>query len=162
MNAISRLRRDHTLLRDELHVLECVLDSDITGSQQILRDARARLSVSLRAHIQREGRLAVVCSRTLGTFGAEALARLAVEHYSDLQYLQVIKRCFAREDPNALQSTRYVLTSFLTGLRRHMDEQESTLFPFLEDVLDASEESSEEPAVMQPVIAVGKDILISV
>ena len=160
MNVISRLRRDHTLLRDELHVLECVLDSDITGSRQILRDVCARLSVSLRAHIQREGRLAVVCSRTLGTFGTEVLARLAVEHYSDQQYLQVIKRGIAREDPNALQNTRYVLASFLTGLRRHMDEQESELFPFLQTVLETSEESAEEPAVQG--FAINEGVLISV
>jgi len=134
MRTVDSLYEDHRRLRTLLDQLEEAL----AGGPELRSSVRAVcvdfLRV-LRAHIHREGRLAVLCSQRLGTWNADALARFAVEHHADQQYLQVIFRCASRPSSFSVEGLGPALQGFRRGLRVHMDEQERDLLPFLNGVL---------------------------
>lgn len=134
MDAIDRLRHDHQKLRDMLNVLEEALRTGAEAAEE-LTPLCASLSARLRVHIRAEGQMAVRCSRVGDRFGPEVLARLAVEHYTEQQYLRVLGRGLRRKPLGSIEHLRTPATALLHEFRRHMDEQEAVLFPFIEQVL---------------------------
>ncbi|MGH2349845.1 MAG: hemerythrin domain-containing protein, partial [bacterium] len=130
-DTLDRLRHDHRELRGTLDVLEEALISGAESAER-LAPLCASLSARLRSHIRAEGQVAVRCSRLAGPFGPEVLARLAVEHYPEQQYLRVLGRGLRRKPVEPIQRLRTPATALLHELRRHMDEQEAALFPFIE------------------------------
>ena len=79
--------------------------------------------------------MALQCSRMVDRFGPEVLARLAIEHYTEQQYLRVLGRGLQRKPVGSMMHLRTPATAMVHELRRHMDEQEAALFPFIEQVL---------------------------
>ena len=127
---VESLRQDHALLCGELAVLEKAKSTEGSDLWQTLQDVCVRLSLGLREHIRREGQLLVTRNHSLGAAASEAMSRLLIDHYGDFRYLQVITRCVAIENRPFLLESRYqLLTDFLRGLHRHMDQQEAELFP---------------------------------
>jgi len=114
IHLVDGLRRDHAVLCGELAVLKKAEGDDSPPSWQTLRDVCARLSLGLREHIRHEERMTIEPSS---------------DHYSDYRYLQVITGLIALENRPLLLNNRYhLLTGFLHGLHRHMDEQEAEFF----------------------------------
>ncbi len=75
---------------------------------QTLRDVCARLTIGLREHMRREG------------------TQPSHDHQSDYRHLQVITRYIEAENRPFLLNNRYqMLTNFIRGMHRHMDEQEA-------------------------------------
>ena len=136
MSTIDHLTEDHRLLRHTLDALDEALIHG-TPTWAFLRESCRALSTALQDHTRREVRLAVSCSRKLGTVGAAEMARFAVEHHIDQQYLKVLVRCLQHESRFSLDAIRPMLMSFINGLRRRMPQQEAELFPLLECVFGA-------------------------
>jgi hypothetical protein len=153
---MRRLRDDHAQLRDALEALERAFFR--ARDRHGVREACHDLSRTLKEHVAREGRVAVACGRVMGAFGSDTLARFAVEHYTDQQYLDVITRCVGRSSaPLEIEAIRFAATGLLTGLRQHMVEQEADLFPFMEEVLAAA--PAAHPAAVEerrPAFGVGR------
>ena len=131
MNAIDRLRRDHQILRAKLDVLEAALGMG-PEAWFVLREMCFTLSRQLRDHLKREEELVAACRRSLTP---KLLAELVVEHKDEPQHLRAILRLFVSERGHSLEQIRPVLTQVIGGLRRHMAEEESELFPVLERTL---------------------------
>jgi hypothetical protein len=128
---LDGLRQDHVLLCGELAVLKKAESYDSAHLWQTLRDVCARLSVGLLEHIRREERRVAA---------SEAITRPSIDHYSDYRYLQVIKRYIIFEDRSFLLNNRYqLLKNFILGLHRHMDQQESALFPVIKRTMTYAE-----------------------
>ena len=99
--------------------------SDNASRWQTLRDVCARLSAGLREHMQREEKLSAPHGRSLGAAALETDSYFLNSHYGDYRYLQVIARYVTSEDRPFLLNNRYqLLTNFVRGLHRHIDEQE--------------------------------------
>ena len=126
---LDGLRHDHAVLCGELAVLKKAEGDDGPPSWQTLRDVCARLSIRLLEHMRREEQLLVTYHRSLGAAASEAMIPMSNDHYSDYRYLQVITGLLTLENRPLLLNNRYhLLTGFLHGLHRHMDEQEVELF----------------------------------
>ena len=162
MQAVERLKRDHTLLRSKLDVVEVALrmvpppGSSAEGGPReargpsepesgggmgpgvlyVLREVCLTLARQLRDHIKREEELVVACRHALSPPG---LAALAVAHRYEPAHLRAINRLFVEEPSHTLERIRPALSAVLQGLRRHMAEEEAELFPLLERVLSARE-----------------------
>lgn len=137
MNAIERLKRDHTILRAKLSVLEGAL---AMGPEVwfVLREVCHTLSRQLQDHIKREENLVKACKEALTE---EALTHLTVEHKDEPQLLRTVNRLFIEDQGHSLAAIKPALTTLIQGLRAHMTEEEMELFPVLERVL-ASREAS--------------------
>ena len=135
MRAIDRLKRDHQILRSKLDVLEAALRM---GQEAwfVLREVCFTLSRQLRDHIQREEALVDLCREVLS---AKEVKRLAVEHQDEPQHLRTINELFIKEQGHTLQEIRPALTKVIKGLRRHMEDEEATLFPVLARVVGERE-----------------------
>ena len=140
--AIDRLKQDHDALREQIDALEAALEHG-GRVHYALQAICASCSAQLRDHVQRERRLAVTCSQQLGTYGVVELARFAIEHDTDISYLRVIKRCLGHEARFSLEAIRPAVLALMSGLRRHMEQQERALFPLLEQVAIASAVASQ-------------------
>ncbi|MBI4342754.1 MAG: hemerythrin domain-containing protein [Candidatus Omnitrophica bacterium] len=135
------LREDHESLRELLMRLDVRLELG-EAARPAIHEISLVLAAQLRGHVQREGRLAVACSRLLGTWNAQTLARFAVDHHTDQAYLRVITRCAAKPSRCAFAALRPSLNGLRVSLRLHMDQQETELFPFLEEMLDRHRQPS--------------------
>ena len=135
MKAIDRLKRDPVILRAKLDILESAVGM---GPRMwfVLREVCFTLATQLRDHLHREEELIAACRKALS---AEALARLAIEHRDEPEHLRTINQLFIQERSQALEQIRPALTGFIHGLRHHMDDEETALFPTLERVLGAEE-----------------------
>ena len=130
---IDRLKEDHTALQREIEALRAAFSQ---GAERVaVRMQCVALARRLRDHILREGRLVVSCSMALETFGAEELARFAVEHYHDREYLRVIRRFLSKDVRFSPDGIRPALNGLVSGFRHSAAQQEQELFPFLERVL---------------------------
>lgn len=131
MKAIDRLRRDHQLLRSKLDVVEVALQM---GSEAwfVIREVCFTLSRQLQDHIQREEALVADC---LDALEEGSFPQLAVEHRDEPQLLRTINRLFVDQHAHSLELVRSPLTLLITGLRRHMAEEENELFPAIEQIL---------------------------
>jgi len=138
MNAVDRLRRDHTILRSKLDVLHSALT---IGSETwyILREVCFTLSRQLRDHIKREEDLVVACRKAMTP---KALAEVVVEHKDEPAHLRTINRLFVSQADHSLDRIKPALTQVIEGLRRHMDEEERELFPIFERFLKEQEATS--------------------
>lgn len=137
MKAIERLKRDHGILRAKLSVLEGAL---MMGPETwfVLREVCHTLSRQLQNHIKREEELVRACNETL----TEApLTHMLVEHKDEPALLRTVNRMFVEDQGHSLAAIKPALTRFIHGLRAHMDEEETELFPVLERIL-ASREAS--------------------
>ena len=145
MNAVERLRRDHTILRSKLDVLQSALT---IGSETwyILREVCFTLSRQLRDHIKREEDLVVACRKAMTP---KALAEVVVEHKDEPAHLRTINRLFVSQADHSLDRIKPALTQVIEGLRRHMNEEEYQLFPIFERVL--SEQAPAPPTPARPV-----------
>lgn len=139
MRAIDRLRRDHTILRSKLNVLESALGM---GSETwfVLREVCFTLSRQLRDHIKREEALVAACRQAMDP---AMLAAVTVEHHDEPEHLRTINRLFVQESSHTLEHIQPALTAAIQGLRHHMDEEEAGLFPVLEHVLAARAAAAE-------------------
>ena len=135
MNAVERLRRDHTILRSKLDVLQSALT---IGSETwyVLREVCFTLSRQLRDHIKREEDLVVACRKAMTP---QALAEVVVEHKDEPAHLRTVNRLFVSQADHSLDRIKPALTQVIEGLRRHMDEEERELFPIFERFLKEQE-----------------------
>lgn len=137
MEAIERLKRDHGILRAKLSVLESALQ---IGPEAwfVLREMCHTLSLQLQNHLKREGELIGACHEALSE--AER-SRLAIEHADEPELLRMVNRLFVEEEGHSLAVIEPALMRFIHGLRAHMDEEETELFPVLDGILAAREAS---------------------
>ena len=77
MNAIDRLRRDHTILRSKLDILETALTMG-PDVWFVLRETCFTLGRQLRDHIRREEELVAACRKMMNP---KVLAEIVVEHH---------------------------------------------------------------------------------
>ena len=165
MRAIERLRRDHAILRSKLDVLEAALQMG-PETWFVLREVCFTLSRQLRDHIKREEELVAACRKAMipppaaspeatlgrtaerrrsaaaaagGGMNPNVLAEVAVEHHDEPTHLRTINRLFLSESGHTLDRIRPALHEVIHGLRRHMTEEETALFPILERVLAEQE-----------------------
>ncbi len=102
------IQQDHASFYGELAVLKKAEGGSIPHLWQTLREVCERLTIGLREHMEREG------------------THVPHDHHSDFRYLQIITRFIISEDRPHLLNNRYqMLTNFIRGLHRHMDEQEA-------------------------------------
>ena len=137
MNAIDRLKRDHKILRSKLDVLEGALSME-PEAWFVLREVCYTLSRQLQDHIKREEELVKACK---DAFREDALTHLTVEHKDEPQLLRTVNRLFVEEQGCSLAAIKPALTTLIQGLRAHMTEEETELFPVLERVLVSREAS---------------------
>ena len=137
MKAVDRLRRDHTILRAKLEVLESALRMG-PETWFVLREVCFTLARQLRDHIKREEELVVACRNALDP---RVLAEVSVEHHDEPEHLRAINRLFVSEAGHSLERIKPALTEVIQGLRRHMEEEEHELFPLLERVFTEHEPS---------------------
>ena len=135
MDAVERLKRDHTILRSKLDVLESALHMG-PETWFVLREVSFTLARQLRDHMRREEELVVACRHALGP---EMLAAVAVEHQDEPRHISRVVRLFSSADNHSLERIRPVLTEVIKGLREHMDEEERRMFPIIELTLAKSE-----------------------
>ena len=139
MRAIDRLKRDHKILRTKLGVLEAGVKMG-PDAWFVLREVSYSLARQLRDHIRREEALVAECRTALN---ADALQHIAVEHRDEPERLRTVSRLFVQEPGRTLAHVAPVLEEVVTGLRRHMEEEETDLFPILERVLASREQAQE-------------------
>ena len=157
MRTIDRLKRDHTILRTKLGMLEAGLQMG-PETWFVLREVCHTLALQLRDHIRREETLVAAYRAVLKK---EALEHLTVEHRDEPERLRTLSRLFVRESGQSLQQVAPVLKDVIQGLRHHMDEEEAEMFPALERML-ASREAElvpaelEEPARIQETMTVNR------
>lgn len=142
MNAIERLRRDHRLLRAKLDVLETGLRMG-PETWFVLREVSFTLARQLQDHLRREEGLVAACRKALTP---TLLAELAVEHKDEPRHLQAINRLFVSDTGHSLERIRPVLAEVIQGLRRHMAEEETGLFPILDRTLAEQEREAHRQA----------------
>ena len=155
MDAIDRLRRDHTILRARLNVLESALQ---LGPETwfVLREVCYTLSRQLQDHIKREEELVRAHKEVLTK---DALTQLTVEHTDEPQLLRTVNRIFVEEQGHSLTAIKPALTTLIQGLRAHMEEEEAELFPVLERVLAAREAAlAREP---QPTLHITETMAVN-
>ena len=135
MHAVERLRRDHGILRAKLDVLEAALRM---GSETwyVLREVCFTLARQLRDHIRREETLVAKCRKAMNP---KVLAEVSFEHKDEPQFLRTLNRLFMNRSSRSFEQIGPPLTQLITGLRRHMDEEERELFPLLEHALAEQE-----------------------
>ena len=123
----------------------------------VLREVCFTLAKQLQDHIHREEELIAACRKALS---AEALARLAIEHRDEPQHLRAINQLFIQERSQALEQIRPALAGLIQGLRHHMEDEEATLFPTLEQVLGdreiAEAVQQEPPSRLDEVMTVNR------
>ncbi len=129
MNAINRLKRDHGLFRSKLIALESMLEM---GQETwfVVREITFTLSQQLGLHRRREALLLDPC---LVTLGAGPLAPSVVDHTDEQRHLETIARAFAAQPRCSLNIIRLMFTALIAHWRGHMEQQESQLFPTIED-----------------------------
>lgn len=132
MNAVERLRRDHKILRSKLEVLEGALEMK-ADTWFVLREVCFTLSRQLRDHIRREETLVAACRSQLKP---EVLSSIKLEHHDEPNHLRAINRLFVSEGGHSLKQIRPALLEVIKGLRKHMDEEEKTMFPLLESLME--------------------------
>lgn len=135
MDVIERLKRDHTILRSKLDVLESALRM---GPQMwyVLHEVCYTLACQLQDHLKREEALVIACRKAMDP---EVLAGVAVEHRDEPEHLRTITRLFVSQSGHSLELIGPALTKVIQGLRRHMAEEETELFPVFEQGLAAQQ-----------------------
>lgn len=132
MNAIERLKRDHTILRAKLDILETAVWMG-PGAWYVLRELCFTLARQLQDHIRREEALVAACRKTLDP---RILATIDVDHHDEPRQLRTINRLFLEASNHSLTRLRPALLDVILRLRRHMDDEESGLFPILERTVE--------------------------
>jgi len=139
MRAIDRLKRDHTILRSKLDVLEGALRLTPPSTWFVVRELCYTLSRQLQDHIRREEELVTACRQRLSP---DVRSHVRLEHDEEPQLLRTVNHLFIEEGGKAVEQIRGVLGELIPRLRRHMDEEEAELFPAIEEMLGDQEESS--------------------
>ncbi len=116
MNAVDRLKRDHTILRAKLDVVEGALQMG-PETWFVLREVCYTLSRQLQDHIKREEKLVKACREVLTE---EALTHVTVEHQEEPQLLRSINRLFVDHQGHSLAAVKPALTELIQRLRVHM------------------------------------------
>ena len=145
--AVDSLRNDHEEFRILLTQLDALIEHG-EAARRAIHELSVVLASQLRSHIRREGRLAVLCSRLLGTWNAETLARFSVDHHVDQEYLRVVSRCAAKTAQCSIAGLTPALNGLRTSLREHMAQQDAELFPLLEDVVEGSRRVVSKPQIL--------------
>ena len=127
MDSIERLRQDHDILRAKLRLLEYALRIG-PEARYVLRELCYNLGSQLRIHIQREEVLILSSQQALAP---EILTHLTAEHHDEPQLLHDLIGLFAQDVPPTWMEISSKLKRFITELRRHLAEEELTLFPIL-------------------------------
>jgi len=151
MNAIDRLKRDHTILRAKLSVLEGALRMG-PETWFVLREVCHTLSRQLQDHIKREEGLVRACQEALTE---DALTHLTVQHKDEPQLLRRVNRLFVEDHGHSLAAVTPTLTALVHGLRAHMAEEEAGLFPVLEQTLASREASLVRPPAVTSSVTEG-------
>jgi iron-sulfur cluster repair protein YtfE (RIC family) len=139
MSAIDRLKRDHAILRAKLSLLEAALRME-PETWFVLREMSRTLLRQLGDHIRREETLMTACQSAVGP---ETLERLRAEHHDEPQRLRELHQLLAQPSGRSSERLRGELTAVIHGLRRHLGEEETSLFPILQQALaDQADEIS--------------------
>lgn len=154
MTAVERLRRDHTILRVKLRVLESALRMG-PNAWYALPEVCFTLARQLDDHIRREEDLVAACRRAMipprlpragGGMTPKVLAEVAVEHKDEPEQLRTIIRLFGADQGHTLERIRPALEGVIAHLRRHMLEEERELFPILERTLVEAPQAPAAPS----------------
>lgn len=149
MNAIERLKRDHVLLRAKLNLLEVAL---AMGQETwfVLRELCHSLARQLQDHIRREE---ILVGQGRSVLDPQMLGRMHVEHHDEPQRLRTLLKLFVSVPGHSLADIKPVLTDVIGGLRRHMEEEETMLFPVLEQLLAKQPASKPLPESAEPALS---------
>jgi len=141
MQAIERLKRDHTIMRSKLDVLESALQ---LGPETwfVLREVCFTLARQIRDHLRREEEL---IARARKALDPSVVEQISLEHEDEPQHLHTINRLFITEQGHSLERIRPELMRLVHGLRHHMDEEEAELFPALVQALQGEEPERAAP-----------------
>ena len=135
MNAINQLKRDHTIFRSKLTVLESALHMG-QDAWFVLRAECFSLAKQLEGHLRREEGLSASC-HAVPSHGqpSVALAGHAAEH----RQLAFINRFFLEQPSRLLKRIKPTVTLLVSVMRGRMDRQELTDFPMAEETLVRSQ-----------------------
>ena len=131
MNTINHLKQDHDLFRSKLNVLESALGGS-TEIGVLVEDVSRTLLQQLQPHIAREEALLASCHFYISAKQAEGALR---DHRSARQNLDAVRQFFAEQPNCVLERMRPLFVAVVAGLRRGIDQQETTLFPAVEGAL---------------------------
>ena len=125
------------MLRAKLDVLESALKVG-PDAWFVLREVSFTLSRQIRDHMRREEQLIAAAKKDLDP---KTLAHVSLEHKDEPQHLRTINQLFVTEEGHVLERIRPELARLIEGLRHHMDEEETELFPALARILGEREVS---------------------
>ena len=131
MNPLSRLKRDHTLLRSKLLLLQSAADM-APGTWLALRQACISLTKQLERHSEHEEQVLASCASVLN----EDIEPNAINHWERLRSLRILKRLFADGEPmGSFEGVRRAVKAIAEGMEEEMARQEQHLFPKLVHIL---------------------------
>ena len=134
MTPIERVKRDHTLFKTKLGVLETALTFG-EEAQFVVREVSLALARQLREHSRRESQLALSATQALDRTTGWMLDQLAIDHAEERRLLQAL-RLFTAQPQWLAEDVKAVLTAFVATCRAHMATQETQLFPFFDEILE--------------------------
>lgn len=131
MNAINRLKRDHSIFRSKLNVLESALRMG-QDAWFVLRAECFSLAKQLEGHAQREEGLSASC-HAVPSHGRPSAS--FADHMMESRHLAFINRFLIEQPSRLLKRIEPTITRFVSIFRGRMDRQESTVFPIVEETL---------------------------
>lgn len=137
MNTVNRLRREHALFRSNLNVLEAALRLG-PEARYALRERCCSLAKQLEDHTRREEDLRCVFHAAVSHASSPVPF---TDHTVERGQAAFINRFLLRYPNAPLGRIEPTITLFVSALRDRMEQQESTVFPVVEDALVLSEVS---------------------
>ncbi len=128
MDAIDRLRRDHSIMRAKADALESAVRMG-PETWLVLRDMSYSLLRKLRDHIQQEE--ALVDSHCPDE-AKPSVQRVVEEHRAVADRLRAVGILLLNERACPFEDIRSSLTAFIRALRTHLNDEEATLFPLVQ------------------------------
>jgi hypothetical protein len=135
MNAVNRLKRDHTLFRSKLNVIESALHMG-RNAWFVLRAECFSLARQLEGHTRREGELSA-SYHAVPDRGRPPTP--LTDHRVERRHLAFINRFLIEQPSHLLERIQPTITLFISGFRRRMNRQELTGFPMVEETLVLSQ-----------------------
>lgn len=154
METLERLRRDHALLRAKLTLVENVLRMG-PEAWLALREMSFSLLRQLQDHVAREDALVQRCRCRLDP---KVQAPVEAEHEQEPAALQALNDRLLAPVEGDFPKLAAGLTEVIGRLRRHMDVEEATLFPLLEQELAAAPAASGAPGPLEATTTVNRAV----
>ena len=149
MNTMKRLKQDHEWFRSRLTILESAVN---LGSDTwfVLRELCFALSRQLRDHSRCEMELTALYTVRGGHNGC---GNANLSHEEAQQQLPDINRFFAEQPSCLFERVRPTLMTFIARLHREIRDQESRLFPALEETSALHEHAQQHDEPMPPILS---------